>query len=80
MAHMKGAALVCPVCGKEFVGKHRLRNHTVQKHPKGQEFATCEYCQKVPVPTCKMIFFFHGVAGYNGLVRYLADGFYSQAT
>merc|ERR1711920_658275 len=50
MAHMKGAVLMCTVCGLECVGKHRLRNHMLQKHPRGQQFTSCEHCGKeVPV-------------------------------
>ena len=46
MAHMKGEVFMCQVCGKEMIGKNRLRNH-MMTHPKGQKFVSCDQCGKV---------------------------------
>ena len=43
---MKGEVYMCQVCGKEMIGKNRLRNH-MMTHPKGQKFVSCEQCGKV---------------------------------
>ena len=42
-----GKEYVCQTCGKEFLGKRRLHNHMISKHPKGQKFVSCEYCGQV---------------------------------
>jgi hypothetical protein len=46
MTHMVGEVLVCQLCGKEMLGKNRLRNH-MMTHPKGQKFVSCDQCGKV---------------------------------
>ena len=43
---MKGEQYMCQICGKEMIGKNRLRNH-MMTHPKGQKFVSCEQCGKV---------------------------------
>jgi uncharacterized C2H2 Zn-finger protein len=50
MVHMRGSLQICHLCGKEVLGENRLRNHMQRSHPKGQEFANCEYCNKVIKP------------------------------
>jgi hypothetical protein len=46
MTHMVGEGFVCQLCGKEMLGKNRLRNH-MMTHPKGQKFVSCDQCGKV---------------------------------
>ena len=49
MVHLKGELFMCQICGKEMIGKNRLRNH-MMTHPKGQKFVTCDQCGKVGLP------------------------------